>query len=147
MFHDYQNELSAKQAITVDAVSTHTYDLNAVGHDPSLGRPLTGLVAVTTTAAGTVTATSYGLQVIQSANADLSAADVIATRTVTGAECIVDTQFEIPIPHGVITKRYLGFNYDVTGGTAPTVSFSSYIVPFDEVPNKHRAFTKVYETI
>ncbi len=146
MFHDYQNELSAKQAITVDAVSTHTYDLNAVGYDPSMGRALTGLVAVTTAAAGTVVATSYGLQVIQSAAADLSSPDVIASRTVTGASCTVDTMFEIPIPHGSITKRYIGFNYDVTGGTAPTVSFSSYIVPFDEVP-KSKAFTKVYTTI
>ena len=147
MFHDIQNQLSTKQAFTTGtAVSTDTYDLNAIGHDPSIGRTLSGLFAVTTAAGGGVIATSYTLQVIQSAAANLGTPDVIATRTVLGSECTIDKQFGVPIPQGSISKRYLGLQVVTTGGTAPTVSMSNYIVPQSEIPF-NKFFTKVYETI
>lgn len=147
MFHDIQNQLSTKQAYTTGtAVSTDTYDLNAVGHDPSIGRDLCGLFAITTTAAGTVTATSYDLQVIQSAAANLSSPTVLATRNILGSAAVVNQQFAVPIPQGSITQRYLGLQVVTNGGTAPTVSMSNYIVPQDEVP-VNKFFAKVYTTI
>lgn len=147
MFHDIQNQLSTKQAFTTGtAVSTDTYDLNSTTSDPSIGRLLAGLFAVTTAAGGTVVATSYKLDVIQSTAANLSSPDVIATATVTGASCTIDKQFVVPIPQGSITKRYLGLQVTTTGGTAPTVSLSGYIVPQDEIP-VNKFFSKVYTTI
>jgi hypothetical protein len=147
MFHDIQNQLSTKQAFTTGtAVSTDTYDLNAIGTDPSVGRLLAGLFSVTTAAGGTVVATSYKLDVIQSAAANLSSPDVIATGTVLGSACTIDKQFIVPIPQGSITKRYLGLQVTTTGGTAPTVSLSGYIVPQDEIP-VNKFFSKVYTTI
>lgn len=144
---DKQNELGDAQAFTTGTtVSTNAYDLGAVGHDPSIGRRLAALFVVSTAAGGTTPATSYDLQIIQSATSNLATPDVLATRNVLVAAAIADAVFEVPLPAGVVTKRYLGVQVVTNAGTAPTISMSSYLVPQDEIP-KFKAFSKVYTTI
>lgn len=138
----------SKAAIAaVAVVSADQYDLNAVGHDPSIGSPgLAGYFSVTTAAAGTAIATSYTLEVIQSTVSAMTAPDVLATRSVAGTACTVNAQFGVPLAQGVITKRFLALRVTAVGGTAPTLAISGYLVPRDIIP-VNKFFTKVYTTI
>ena len=149
MFHDIQNELMSKAAITTAAVvSADTFDLGAVGTDPSIGELMAGLFISTTAPAGTVAATSYLFEVITSAAANLGSPTVIASASVTTASgnLAVDKRVIVPIPQGSITQRYLGFRVTPTGGTAPTFSVSAQYVPLKEIP-AYKPFPKAYTTI
>lgn len=143
---DFQNELFAKQAVTTAAVKSDAYDLTSAGHDPSIGDQISGLIAVTTAAGGAVVATSYKLDVIQAADSSFTTPDVLASVTYAGSTFTKDKKYEIPVPQGVITKRYIGLQITPTGGTTPTLSVSGYIVPSREIP-VNTNFTKVQITI
>lgn len=137
-----------KQAITTGAtLSTDVYDLVATnGMDPSIGRQFSALFVPTVAAAGSVVATSYTLEVLQSTVSAMTSPDIIATRSVAGTAMTVDSAFEVPIPQGSISKEFIAFRVTAVGGTSPTVTLSAYLVPSDEIP-VNKFFKKVYTTI
>lgn len=132
---DAQTLLSDAQAITADAVSTNTYDCGATTPQRSIGagEPLAVVVTVDVAADSTTGDETYSFEVIQSANANLSSADVLIARTVAAADLTAGAQVVIPIPPGAQTKQYLGLNYNV-GGTTPTITCTAYILPQNFAP-------------
>ena len=120
---DYQTQLSTAQALTGTSaiVSENTYDLGAAGTDVGAGSRIDGEVVVT--AAGG-TSPTLSVAVIQSANADLSSPDVLLT--MPAKTTAVGLKVPITIPPGVVTKRYVGFQY-TQAGTSPTATVNAWL--------------------
>jgi hypothetical protein len=105
------------QAITGDAYSTDTIDLSQardIGEGESLYMVFTVVQAFNTL-------TSLDLEVVISANANLSSHTVIAERNVLLAGLTAGSQYVVQIPPQIASLglRYLGARYDVNG-TNPT---------------------------
>lgn len=130
MFLDALLTLSDAQALSATAVSTNTIDLGNItgGRDIGIGEPMTASVAIDVALAGTTP--TLLIEFIQSANADLSSPDVLGSSgTLSGAAAVpVGQIFEIDVPAGRITKRYIGLRYTL-GGTTPTVTVTACIIP------------------
>lgn len=130
--------LSKAQAVTNSAVSTNTIDLG-VARDIGSGRELYAVITVdeAATAAGAATVT---FQAIVSANADLSAGDVVSqTGAIGKADLTLGRKpIVVPIspnnlpgtPNG---RRYLGLNYSVGTGPLTAGKFTCYIT--DHAPD------------
>ena len=132
MFMDALLMLSDAQAITgtTAVVSANTIDMGnpATKRDIGVGEGLVLSVAVDVALAGTTPGLT--VELIQSANADLSSPDVIGSSgAVSGAaNAPAGKIFEVPVAGGRVTKRYLGARYTLTG-TSPTITVSAGIVP------------------
>lgn len=108
----------AGQAITGDAYSTDTIDL-LQARDIGEG---TSLYMVFTVVQAFNTLTSLDLEVVISANANLSSHTVIAERNVLLAGLTAGAQYVVQLPPQIASLglRYLGARYDVNG-TDPTL--------------------------
>lgn len=106
-------------------VSTNTIDLLAAVNDQGIGQPVRALVNVTGAFAG---GTSVQAFLIESANANLSAATVIATgAVVTVADAIAGKRLlDVRVPN--TTKRYLGFQYTTVGIMTGTPTVDAHIL-------------------
>ncbi|MGL4232690.1 MAG: Bbp16 family capsid cement protein [Casimicrobium sp.] len=93
-------------------VSTNTIDLLDAVNDQGIGHPVRALVNVTEAFAG---GTSVKADLIESANANLSAPTVlVAGVAVVTAQAIAGKRLlDVRIPN--TTKRYLGFQYTTVG--------------------------------
>jgi hypothetical protein len=134
MITDFQTTLSDAQALTATAVSTNTYDngnptpKNEIG----TGEPLVLMITVDVAADTTSGDETYQFQLIQSANANLSSQDVLLqtdTSFITRATLVAGYKIEIPVPKGMVSKRYLGARY-VCGGTTPTLTVTASLIPW-----------------
>jgi hypothetical protein len=105
------------QAITGDAYSTDTIDLSQA-RDIGEG---TSLYMVFTVVQAFNTLTSLDLEVVISANANLSSHTAIAERNVLLAGLTAGAQYVVQLPPQIASLglRYLGARYDVNG-TDPT---------------------------
>lgn len=130
MFIDALLLLSDAQAVTADAYSTNTLDLGNVTPKRQVGsgEPLEVVVAVDVAADFTTGDETYAFLLVQSANADLSSHETIATYTILAATLVAGYIFRIPIPPGFPTLRYLGLRFDV-GGTSPTITVTAAVQP------------------
>lgn len=131
MFMDALLMLSDAQALTgtTAIVSTNTIDMGnpTIKRDVGIGEGLMLNVAIDVAPGGTTPGLT--VELIQSANADLSSPDVIAsTGPILAADYPVGRIIELPVPGGRISKRYLGARYTQTG-TTPTVTVSAGILP------------------
>lgn len=131
MIQDAQTLLSDAQALTATAVSTNTFDSGAAANDTGTGEPV-GVEFTVDVAADTASGDeTYQLQIIQSANANLSSQDVLVqtdTSFITRATLIAGAKIFLPLPPGLKTKRYLGARY-VLAGTTPTLTVTAALVP------------------
>jgi len=135
-------------ALTVDAVSTNTYDMGSATRDISIGEPLCAVITVDVGADATTGDEAYTFNVIQSANADLSAADIIASRPFTAAMATAGAlaagkQIIIPIPPESCTKRYLGLALD-SSGTTPSITVTAWITPQNLIRTSSKYHPKGY---
>jgi hypothetical protein len=130
MFVDALLLLSDAQAVTADAVSTNTVDLGAVTpqRDLGTGEAMELVIQVDVAADFTTTDETYAFEFIQSANANLSSADVLARRAILASALTAGSIHKIPVPGGSVSKRYVGVNYDV-GGTTPTITVTAFLQP------------------
>jgi hypothetical protein len=105
------------QAITADAVSTDTIDLGTA-RDIGEGSDLFMVFTVVTAFDNL---TSLDLEVVTSANANLSSHTVLAETNVLLAGLTAGKQYVVALPPQIASlgQRYLGARYDVNG-TAPT---------------------------
>lgn len=141
---DAQNQFSAAQAITADAVGTNVIDL---GGDIPLGtgEPMGVLFQVDVAADQTTGDEDYTFDVEYASDAAQTAARKLVGRRVfesgTPAAPAEDAdllvagfQFVIPIPPTRLSEseRYLGIRYDVAG-TTPTITVSAWLVPLNFV--------------
>lgn len=142
MRFDAQNQLSVAQAFTGAAtVSTNSYAKGTAAQDLSIGRRM-ALMIIPTVAAGA--GSTHTMECIQADNAALTSnVEVLATKSILAAALTVGSVHELPIPQGVMTKKYIGFRNTSTGGTT-TVTLDVYLVPQDEIP-KFKTFPKVVD--
>lgn len=115
MYVDAQARPSNAQAITTGTqVSTDSVDLLTASDNPGRGGvPMRAIAVVTTTLTG---GTSVQAQLIQSANANLSSPDVLASGPVVVEASATAGAVLLDVPMPDVTKRYIGFQY-VTVGT------------------------------
>lgn len=144
MRFDIENQMSVAQAFTGAAtVSTNSYQKQSAAQDISIGRRM-ALLCMVTTAAGA--GSTHTMEAIQADDAALTTnKEVLATVSILAAVLIKGYAFEIPIPQGVMTRTYLGFQNTSTGGTT-TVSLDVYLVPQDEIP-KFKSFPKNVDAV
>lgn len=141
---DIENQLSVAQAFTGAAtVSTNSYQKQTAAQDLSIGRRM-ALLLLVTTAAGA--GSTHTMDVIQADDAALTTnKEVLGTITVLAAKLTLGAAFELPIPQGVMTRKFIGFQNTSTGGTT-TVSLDVYFVPQDEIP-KFKSFPKAVDAL
>lgn len=144
MRFDVENQLSSAQAFTGAAtVSTNSYQKATAAQDLSIGRRMSLLLLVTTAAGA---GSTHTMDVIQADDAALTTnKEVLGTISLTAAKLLLGSAFELPIPQGTMTRKFLGFQNTSTGGTT-TVSLDVYLVPADEIP-KFRSFPKAVDAL
>jgi len=138
MILDNQTLLSDAQAITADAASTNTYDLGAANKFVAIGEPLGVFFTIDVAADAADADETYEFQVIQSANANLSSPDILIktdTTYISRSTLVAGYKLVLPIPPGLVTKRYLGAYYNV-GGTSPSVTVTAWIAPLSMAQNE-----------
>ena len=126
MYLDANTKVASAQAFATGNLSASSIDLgnSTPKREVGTGESLVLLAQVTVAAAG---ATS--ISVVQSDNADLSSGDVLITRPLTTAQLVANTLWQVPIPEGSVTKRYLGCNFVGT-----SVTMNAWIIPDEMVP-------------
>ncbi len=139
MMYDIENQLSVAQAFTGSAtVSSNSFQKQTAAQDLSIGRRMAVVVYFSAAGAGT----THTLDAIQ---ADVTALttnkEVIGTVDITTAALNLGYPVEIPIPQGSMTRLHLGFQHTATGGTT-TATIDAFLVPQDEITEKHKAFPK-----
>lgn len=114
------------QAITGDAYSTDTIDLSQA-RDIGEGMPLYMVFTVVTAFDNL---TSLDLEVVASANANLSSHTVLAETNVLLAGLTAGQQYVVTIPPQIASLglRYLGARYDVNGTNPSAGSILTQIV-------------------
>jgi hypothetical protein len=116
MIMDAQNRPSNQQSLAVAAgttVSTDSIDLLVAHANP--GRSGGGLRAVALVSVALTGGTNVQAQLIQSANANLSSPDVLASGLVIADAAAVAGKVLLDVPLPDTTKRYIGFQYVTTG--------------------------------
>lgn len=131
---DAQLLLSDAQAVTADAVSTNTIDCgnSTIKNDIGAGVSMAVAVQVDVAADSTTGDETYSFELIQSANANLTSADVLVARTIAAASLTAGSIHIIGIPPKSVTKRYIGLNYNV-GGTTPTITCTAWVGPQNDI--------------
>jgi len=139
MRFDVENQLSVAQAFTGSAtVSANAYEKQTAAQDISIGRRMAVLL-MPTVAAGA--GSTHVFDVVQADNAALTTnKEILGTITVLAADLILGSEFELPIPQGVMDRKYIGYQNTATGGTT-TVTMDAYLVPQDEIA-KYKSFPK-----
>ncbi|MGL4559619.1 MAG: hypothetical protein ACRCV5_19145 [Afipia sp.] len=137
---DAETQVCKAQAFTGAAtVSSDSYAKQTAAQKISIGRRMCFLIHITT-AAGAGTSSLW--EVIQADDAALTSnVEALASVTKAAAAQPKGAKFEIPIPQGSDTKKYLGIRNTNTGGTT-TVSADAFLVPLDEV-EQYKSFEKV----
>lgn len=137
---DLENQLSEAQTFTGGAtVSTHSYAKQTAAQDLSIGRRMALLVMPTVNAGA---GSTHTLEAIQADDAALtSGVQVLSAVTKLAVDLVKGKEVEVPIPQGVMTKKFLGFRHTATGGTT-TVTLDVYLVPQDEIA-QYKSFPKI----
>jgi hypothetical protein len=113
MITDAQTKFSDAQAVTTGTqLSTNAYDMG-VARDVGRGRDLRVYCNVVTAFTG---GTSLQVNIVESANSDLSAATAISSGVVTAEASLTAGAVLVDAPLPKTSKRYLGLQF-VTVGT------------------------------
>lgn len=139
MIFDWEDQVCRNQAFAATAVSGSSIDTFSAGSDLSMGRRMAFVVAPAVSAGA---GSTHVLAAIQADDEALTSnVQVLGQIQVLAADLIKGSKFEIPIPQGSKTKRYLGIRDTITGGTT-TVTLDAWLVPQDEI-DKYKSFPKV----
>lgn len=122
--------LDDAHAYTATAVCTNSIDLGnpTVKNSIGAGEPMAISVQVDVAADHTTGDETYQLDLLQSANADLSSPDVLLSRVLLFSQLTAGAIVTLPIPSKAVTKRYIGYRL-TAGGTTPTVTLTAQLQP------------------
>ena len=126
MYIDIENRLCNAQAFTADANSTNAFDNSAAAIDFGSGEEMCVGCAVTTAADFTTGNETYQFNFNQSTSDQGTSPDILVSMVILATTLVAGYLFALPIPPGVVTKRYLFLAYD-GGGTTPTISLTAWI--------------------
>lgn len=142
-FMDALGLVSDAQALTATAFSTNTIDLGA--ENPSIGTGEEVGFGISVDAGADITTgnETYTIEVVQSANADLSAPDVLSSRVVVAADLALASLLFVAVPMGTPTKRYLGLRYTL-GGTTPLLTVTAWLTARSLFSIAARRYSKNY---
>lgn len=138
MIVDAQTRLDSAAVITATGVSTNTYDSLLATNHIEVGEPLAMVFSIISGAVTTTGDETYQFQVIQSANADLSAQDILLSTDTTflsRSVLVTGYRFAIVIPPQLKTKRYLGARYVLGGNADKSITVTTDILPLKFVQN------------
>lgn len=140
MRFDIENQVSVAQAFTGSAtVSTNSYAKQSAAQDISIGRRM-AFLCMPTVAQGA--GSTMVIEAIQADDAALTSnVEALNSVSVLAANFQLGDEVEVPIPQGVMTRKYLGTRVTLTGGTT-TVTMDAYLVPQDEIA-KYKSFPKI----
>lgn len=119
--------VSDAQAVTATALSTSSIDLGntTVKRQIATGEQMGFLISVDVAADHTTGDETYEIDIVTSANADLSASVAVAKFVMLFSDLKAGAKAVLPLPqYGVVWKRYIGLNY-VQGGTTPTLTVTA----------------------
>lgn len=137
---DLENQLDVDHAYTATAVSTNSYAKQTAAQDLSIGRRMALLVFVKVAAGA---GSTHLMEAIQADDAALTVnVEVLGSVSKLAAALTVGAIIEIPIPQGVMSRKYLGFRNTISGGVT-TVTLDVYLVPQDEIALVYKSFPKV----
>lgn len=133
MYIDKLQLLSDNQVLTASGISTNWVDLSLSTPFRNIGQgePMGIFFSFPAAADASSGNETYQFQIIQSANADMSAHDVLVethTGYITRNTLVAGFSFTLPIPPGLVTKRYLCARYEL-GGTTPQLTVTAAVVP------------------
>ena len=140
MLYDIENQLSVAQAFTGSTtVSTNSFQKQSAVQDLSIGRRMAVVVYFSAAGSGT----THTMHAIQADNTALTTnKEIIGTLVILTTAVVLGYPVEIPIPQGSMTRLHLGFSHSATGGTT-TATIDAFLMPQDEVTEKHKPFPKV----
>jgi hypothetical protein len=145
MFLDALLLVSDAQAVSATAFSTNTIDLGDVTpkREVGTGEELGFGMSVDVAADATTGDETYTFEVVQSANADLTSPDVLASRAIARADLKIGTRWFFPVPMGAPTKRYIGMRYTL-GGTTPSITVTTWLTARSLFSIAEKAYAKGY---
>jgi len=138
MFIDALTKVATAQAFGAAGVSASSLDLTLLtpGRQIGTGEPLSAVVTVDVAA----TVAPPIMEVISATDAALTAGIIShIQRTPALAEAVAGAIFEIPLPMGAPTQRFLGVRITTAGGT---ITASAYFAPRKLVSIPPRAYAK-----
>lgn len=128
-YKDAQQLFSDAQALTATAVSTNIIDLGA-DRNIGVGKPIGIVITVGAALAGT----SPTFQVtVQASPSSAFGAPVTVTTGPTYSAVTLGQQLVILLPADTLTDRFIRLSYTL-GGTTPTITVTSYLAPWDQIP-------------
>lgn len=131
MYTDAQNRFSNNQAITTGTQISDVLDLLSPNTNIGIGAKRQIVAQVTTAFAG---GTSLKAEYVQSANADLSSPDVLATGPTLAEAALVAGAKLLDIAAPANTKRYVGIRYTSVGTHTAGTVFAGIVAETDHNP-------------
>jgi len=121
--------LGTAQAFSASGATTDYWD-NSKARNLGDGEPLCMVFTITTALAGTTPTCSFAIQ----SDSSTGFGSAVTHETVAPAAAlqVAGAQFALPIPPGVSISQYVR-GYLTLGGTTPTVSVTTDIVPMSMV--------------
>lgn len=142
MYLDKETLLSDAQAFTGAAtVSTNVIDLGDTTPKRQIGDGEPEGVAFTVDVAAGAGST-HVMEIIQSAAANMSSPDIIASQTILAAVLVAGYSGFLGIPPGFPTKRYIAFRNTSTGGTT-TVTATAWAT-LQSMTDRQQTYAKGY---
>jgi hypothetical protein len=136
--------ISDSQALTGTAYSQNSIDLGNVTpkNEIGAGEPMALVVNVEVAADHTTGDETYQIDVIQSANENLSSETALAGAVISYSLLTAGAVIVIPIPPGSVTARYLGAKFTL-GGTSPSMTVSAFVTPL-QMTGKNKVYASGY---
>lgn len=132
MYTDAQNRFSNNQAVTTGTqVSTNTLDLLSANTNIGIGAKRQVVAQVTSAFVG---GTSLRAEYIQSAAADLSSPDVLATGPTIAVASLTPGAKLLDVAAPINTKRYVGVRYISVGTFTAGTVFAGIVAETDHNP-------------
>lgn len=138
MFLDAYNRYSNAQALTATANSTNVID-HGSDRNIGIGNPMALFVQVGVAADQTDGDETYTVKLVTDDNEALSSATDVTPAYTIPRGTAAGTTYVIPIPPNTVIERYTAVTYTL-GGTTPTITVSSFLLPLNMAQNFPNVF-------